>query len=330
MKKTFSLILGTCGLLVSGCGDKDENVISKNYIHKYGYALSKKEWESKKHPGQIVTTFKDGVTTTATYEQGVLNGPYTTTFPHSQTIENYTLYNQGNIIKEILYDQKGMPQSEKIYLSPTRYSITLWFTDGSPRSIEEYNGSELIDGQYFTVNNETEGRVARGNGTRIMRGKCGMLLAKDEISRGEMIRHETYHPNGVPSMICTYVDSELHGEKKTFDENGEPLSLEPWEHGELHGIATYFKNGTKYREVPYEYGNREGTERFYVDGLIVSHDIQWLNDKEHGPSNYYVDGIAHTEWFYEGRKVSHREFRQLDRVDQLIAESGIQQEDFAE
>lgn len=330
MKKTVSLILGTCGLLVSGCYEKDENVISKNYIHKYGYALSKKEWESKKHPGQIVTTLKDGVTITATYEHGVLNGPYTTTFPHSQTIENYTLYNQGNVIKEISYDQKGMPQSEKIYLSPTRYSTTLWFSDGTPRSIEEYNGSELIDGQYFTVSNDTEARVVKGKGTRVLRGKCGILLSKDEIVRGDVVKHETYHANGVPSMVCTYVDLRLHGDKRTFDENGEPLSLEPYEDGQINGIATFFKNGYKYREVPYEFGKKEGKENFYVDGIIVSHDIQWLSDKEHGPSNYYVDGIAHTEWFYEGRKVSHREYRQLDRVDQLIAQSGANQEEFAE
>jgi antitoxin component YwqK of YwqJK toxin-antitoxin module len=327
MKNKMSLILGTCGILMSGCGNKEPEVISKNYIHKYGYALSKKEWESKKYPGQVVTTYKDGVTIAATYEDGILNGPYTATFPHSQTIATYHLYNYGNLIKEIIYDQKGIPQSEKIYLSPTRYSTTYWFTDGTPRSIEEYNGTELIDGQYFATDNETEARVVKGNGMRIVRDKAGLLLAKDKIENGLVVCHETFYRSGVPESISLYVNNQLHGDKRTFDENGEPIALEHWETSYLEGVATYFKNGCKYHEVPYVNGKKQGKEIFYIDGIMVSHDILWEDGKMHGQSNYYVDGIAHTEWFYEGRKVSHREFRQLDKVDQLIAQTAASAEE---
>ncbi len=319
-KKCNSIIL-LCALTLGSCGDKnDEEVISQNYVHKYGYALSKKEWESKKYPGQVVTTRKDGVTITSTYENGVLQGPYTVTYPHSQTIEKYKLYNQGIILKEIDYDQKGMPQEEKIFLSPSRYSLTLWYRDGTPKSIEEFSSKELIDGQYFTTSNETEARVIKGKGKRIDRDIDGLLKAVEEYESGYPTKIETFHANGTPSMICSYTDGELDGEKRTFNLNGEPLSLELWQTGFLNGVATYFKNGCKYREIPFNHGVKQGKENYYVDGIIVSHDVLWENNKKHGPSYYYVDGVAHPEWYYEGRKVSEKEYKELDHLDQVFSE----------
>ncbi len=105
------------------------------------------------------------MTVTATYENGIKHGPTTHTYPHSQTVEYYCLFNQGNKVKEISYDPNGVPMEEWIQLSPTRYSITMWYNQGSPMLVEEFVGEELLDGQYYTTSNELDSRVEKGIGT---------------------------------------------------------------------------------------------------------------------------------------------------------------------
>src|ERR1700733_14297598 len=117
------LLLNSCSC--NSCKRKqNDEVLSQRYIHKYGYLVTKEEWEAKNYPGQVVTNLSDGVTVTATYENGVLHGPITYTFPHSQNIETYHLYNWGDRVKEVTYNMIGMPIREKIQISPTRYSMT--------------------------------------------------------------------------------------------------------------------------------------------------------------------------------------------------------------
>jgi len=86
MKRSSLFLIPLCNVLLIKCQtsnkDKNDNVVSQRYIHKYGYDVSKEEWESTGYPGQVVTTLRNGVTLTSSYENGVLHGPTTYTFPH--------------------------------------------------------------------------------------------------------------------------------------------------------------------------------------------------------------------------------------------------------
>src|SRR5689334_7431816 len=197
MKVNFSIFLSIVLALLSACQRKqpDEAVVSKRYIHKYGYAVSKDEWEAHNYPGQVITNMRDGVTVTTTYEHGILHGPTTYTFPYSQTVELSLLYKNGELIKEIHYDKQGMPFREQVFLSPHRYTLTSWYSTGSPLCIEEFTDEELIEGQYFTVSNEIEARVDKGNGSRIRRDTNGLLLSRDVFEKGYMIKRESYFPS---------------------------------------------------------------------------------------------------------------------------------------
>ena len=320
MKPYLFVIFGLLGLLGVGCNDnaQNDNVISERYIHKYGYAVSKEEWEEKNYPGQIVTVLTDGVTITATYENGMLHGPKTVTFPHSQTVEHYYLYNQNNKVKEIHYDPTGMPVEEWIQLSPTRYSISMWYIEGTPMLVEEFAGEELLDGQYFTTSNEIETRVEKGAGTRLRRDRYGVLQAKEVFEQGYAVKKETYYPNGAPETIAYYHLNKLNGEKRSFAQSGEPLAVEEWVGGQLHGKSTYFKNGNRYLEISYLYGQKNGIERHYIDGDIVSQEICWENDLKHGPSVYYIEGKEEKQWFYAGQSVSKRKFDELCQIDEML------------
>jgi len=296
-----------------------DNVVSERYVHKYGYAVTKEEWEARNYPGQVITTLRDGVTVTATYENGELHGPVTYTYPHSQTVEKYYLYNQGNKVKEIIYDINGMPVKELVTMSPTRYAITLWYADGTPLSIEEYANAELLEGQYFTMNNEIESRVEKGVGIRIRRNEHGLLLAREQIEAGSVAKQETFYSNGTPESISTFVKNQLHGEKRTFNEKGEPLTSEEWINGKLHGKVTHFKNGIPAVEISYLFGLKEGSETHFSDGETVVLEVQWENGKKHGPTTYFLEGGPKMEWYYNGELVSKNAYDDLYRRDQMIS-----------
>jgi antitoxin component YwqK of YwqJK toxin-antitoxin module len=323
MKTKVYLLLASLGLIVCGCkGDKkDDNVVSQRYVHKYGYQVSKEDWETGKYPGQVITTLRNGVTVTATYDGGVLHGPSTHTYPHSQTIEAFYLYNQGNLIKETIYDIKGMPLSETIQLSPTRHTQTLWYTDGSPLCIEEFVGDELLEGQYFSTHNETESRVEKGTGLRVRRDRDGTLLSKDEVESGYMTKSESFYPTGAPESIAYYARNKLSGLQTTFAVNGEPLSSAEWINGQLHGKCTYYKNGAKYLEISYMNDQKNGMETHFLPDGKISQETLWENNKRHGQTVYHInEGENLTEWYYDGKKVSQEEFKDLNRVDEIISQ----------
>ena len=309
-----------CVLCSCACkNNKEGDVLSQRYIHKYGYLVSQEEWETNQYPGQVITSLSSGVTVTATYESGILHGPTTYTFPHSQNVETYYLYNWGDLVKEISYNPLGMPIKEKIQLSPTRYSLTAWYAGGSPMYVEEYSGNELIEGQYYTLTNEIEARVEKGRGLAIYRNEMGSLISKEIIEAGYAIKKEVFYPSGTPESVAFYHHGDLHGEKKTFAPSGEPLSLEHWVNGQLHGVASYYKNGTKYLEISYYNGEKCGVERHFIDGQVISQEIVWEADMKHGPSTFYFEGKpVEQQWFYGGKPVSKRKFDEMNLVDGLI------------
>ena len=322
MKMKFPLLCGLLAIAAFSC-NKDNNknqVVSQKYVHKYGYVVSQEEWSSKNYPGQVISTLKDGVVVTATYENHELHGPCTYTYSNSQTVEKYVLYNRGLAVKEILYDSYGMPKQETVQLSPSRHSLTLWYADGAPRSTEEFAYNELLEGQYFTVLNEVESRVEKGRGERVMRDAKGTLLYRDEVQGGFTVKQESYYPNGSPNTISCYVSNKLHGERTSFTSGGEPLALEEWVNGQLHGKSTYFHNGTKEKEVSYLFGKKMGLEVFFLDGASISHQIAWDNDLKQGPEVYYIDGLQKTTYFYAGKEVSQSTYHDQIRLDEIISQ----------
>lgn len=327
MKKIlFSASIAT-GLILAGCGNdpNGNQVISKRYIHKYGYAVSKSEWEANRYPGQVITTLRNGVTITSTYENGVLHGPCTHTHPHSQTVQYFFLYNFGELKKEVVYDSLGMPVREKVQLSPHRHCITMWYGDGSPMSIEDYADEELLDGKYLTLNNEVESRVERGTGLRTKRDQHGVLLSRDHFESGYLTKVETFYASGAPESVTSYKMNKKHGERMVMAQNGDMLAAEEWVEDQLYGKASYFANGKKQTDVYFINGARNGIETHYIDGEQIEQEIHWIHDRRHGPTKFYVsDNVAKTEWYYDGKMVSKKRFDELDAVDQMITHANAE------
>lgn len=318
----YLVLSGCLVVLLAGCvnNQQDNNVVSVQYVHKYGYAVSKDEFEQRQYPGVVTTALKNGVVITATYENGVLHGLSRHTFPHSKTAEHDFIYKNGVLVKETIYDISGMPVREDTVLSPTRYVSTKWYAAGTPMSTEEYAGKELVEGQYLSILNEVESRVEKGKGVRTVRDLQGVLVSREEIEEGYVVKAETFYPNGTPESIAYFARGVLNGEKKTFNENGEPLSVREYLTGKLHGKTTFYKNGARSVEVHYLDGMKNGLEIHYLDGDMVSQEILWENDKKHGPSKYYIEGVATVEYYYDGDHVSERRWKELNHLDEMIGQ----------
>ena len=57
LQKPITLTFSLVALSLTGCHNTQDtdNVVSERYVHKYGYALTKAEWQAKDYPGQVIT-----------------------------------------------------------------------------------------------------------------------------------------------------------------------------------------------------------------------------------------------------------------------------------
>ncbi|MBS0627745.1 MAG: hypothetical protein JSS09_05995, partial [Verrucomicrobia bacterium] len=127
--------------------------------------------------------------------------------------------------------------------------------------------------------------------------------------------------NGSPVSISYYIQNQLHGTRKTFTPTGEPIAVEDWAYGHLHGLATYYKNGTRELEIFYLYGKKHGLETHFLDGESVMHQITWDHGQKHGPETFFLPNEQKVSWNYEGKEVSLSRFEELTRLDGLMSES---------
>ena len=311
-------LIGLCGCQHSSKTKKND-IVSQRYIHKYGYDVSKDEWKNNLYPGQVVTTLKNGVTVISSYEDGVLHGPTSFTYAHSQTLESLQVFERGHLVKKTSFDIKGVPNKEEVFLSPGHVKTKLWYKTGTPMCMEETLENKLIDGEYYTLQNDLETKVEAGEGTKTIRSEEGLLLSKESFNQGICVAKETFFSNGSPESITFFKDGLIHGEKRVFGLSGDPISVENYAYGKLHGLSSYFQNGYKYLESPYKTGKKEGVERQYIDGESLVEETEYHAGLKHGSSTFYSDGISKTEWYYNNEYVSRGKFEDLSDREKMIS-----------
>jgi len=301
-------------------GDGGHEILSQEFIHKYGFNISQEEWDRRDQEGQIVTVLKNGVKVVTSYENGILHGPTTHTFPHSSVVEHLFVYEQGTLIKEALHDKKGVPITETAFEFDDRKIVTTWDQHGSPLAIEEFDGDFLIEGSFFTPEHELEGAVEAGFGERFHRDRTGLLVNRELIENGVVSRRTIYHPNGNIHSISNYHDDQLHGEQKKFTSAGQPLMELQWDHGLLEGTKVVYRDGVKASEIPYSHGQKHGLETHFDESANKTAEITWRNDKKWGASRFFANNTEETQWFYNGSLVSEDKFDMLSSRSSLVAD----------
>ena len=323
MKKFPSLYIALSGLFIFGCQnsskDQNEHVVAKRYIHKYGYDVSKEEWDTASYPGQVITTLRNGVTITSSYESHLLHGPTTYTFPHSQVTQFLHVYKEGNLVKKITYNMRSIPQIQELFLAPSHVKITKWYQKGTPMSVEEYHNNEIVEGEYYNEKNEMINQVIKGSGIRVIRDEHENISSKETVDNGFSSLKQTFYPHGIPHTIIPLCNGKIHGEKKVFALTGEPISVETYHFDLLHGPALYYQNGCRYLEINYRDGLKDGKEYHFVDDKTVIEETEWMQGQKHGLSTIFIDGIPHTRFYYNDQLVSKEKYRELCEMEDNIA-----------
>lgn len=320
MKRT--VLFSSIALAFTSCqmNNAIDDVVSQTFVHKYGFETSEKDWEAREKDGQVITLLKNGIKVTKSFENGKLHGPTTYTFPHSPIVEKQELYDEGTLLKEQLNDELGMPIREEVYEFGNRTIITLWDTKGVPLSIEEYDNETLMEAKYYTLDHELEASVVGGNGERVKRDRSGLLISRDEIRDGNMICRTTFHPNGNVHTISHYAHYQLHGKQKKFTASGKPLMEVNWNNNVIDGEKIIYRNGKKIAVIPYVKGKKEGKELHFDDLGQLTAEIEWRDDKKHGPSELYSEDLTETEWFFKGQSVNADKFKNLENRERIISE----------
>ncbi len=296
-------ILSSC-CFTGSCKNKD--VVQESYIHKYGIAIAKSDWERRGKDGKIISLMKDGVTITKSYTAGMLNGETTFSFPYQDSVERKQYFDFDTLTKEVEYYSSGIPKKELVYLADNKQKVALWYNDGSPQRVEYYDNEKLISGQYFTILNDVESSVENGNGTCTRRNPLGELISRDTYEASALIMRHMYYHNGEPKSITPYKNEYVHGQKRTFHLSGEPHTIENWVAGYQDGITTLFQNGTRYSEIAYENGKKNGMEKRYNINDALVEEISWKDGRKHGPTKHYVANEVRTDWFFQGKPIASK------------------------
>ncbi|WP_068467102.1 toxin-antitoxin system YwqK family antitoxin [Candidatus Protochlamydia phocaeensis] len=295
----------------SRCPEREE-IVCETYTHRYGVPLPPDEWEDRGQHGQVVSTRRDGVVVSKTYEAGILHGETTYSFPHRDVTQHKQMYEQGTLTQEWFYYPNGMPQQQIIYEAPGKQTLVVWYEGGAPQCKEEYENSYLVRGEYYNPSNLEESRVEDQNGLRTRRDAYGQLQSVDEIRNGKMVLRTTYHPNGAPATMTPYANNVIEGQRRTYYLGGEPATVEEWTNNCQHGNTVVFENGEKCADISYVKGRRQGMERRYRDnGQTLVQEVTWVQGKRHGPCYSYIGNTTQTDWFFQDRKVNKATFDAL-------------------
>lgn len=311
----------TLVLTLFACNDdNNSNVVSQNYVHKYGFDMSKNEWQSRTKEGTVITVLETGVTVTNNYNNDTLHGLTTYSFPNSSILEKIYDYDNGTLIKETHQDEAGIPYREKTYEPDNKTLITLWDKVGVPISQEQYENNALVNGKYFKPNNELEASIEDSAGTRMKRDRSGELLYKDTIKKGKLKARNTYHSNGQIKSTMTFKNYQLHGEQINYSDKGDVILNQTFNTGKLEGLKTAYRNNNTISEIPFTNGLKHGTEKHFKENGSLLAQIHWENDKKHGSERIFHDNDTHIKWYFKGKAVSLKKFEEFSFREKLVAD----------
>lgn len=256
-------------------------VVQESYYHKYGEEVAPSEWRDRGNHGKRILTLSNGITVAESYHFGKLDGEVTYSYPYTSLVERKEFYKEGELTAREWLSEQGFPVKREEIVSPSEKKVTEWFTTMAPRSVETYRDGRLVEGDYFTPEQEKKSTVSQGNGERIRVTSQGVTVSKEKVAGGVVIEKILFWENGSPQEITLYNErGDIDGQQKSFLQGGEPESTKEWKNGVLDGVTILFRGGEKIGEVPYKNGRKNGVERRYFDGGKIVEEVTWQNDTQ--------------------------------------------------
>lgn len=296
-------------LVCGGCQKNSQEVVKTSYFHQYGPEVKSDDWKEQGCTGEVVELMGDGIEVRKSYEDDLLNGMSTWSFPHSKIVERFEEYEKGKKIAFGWNYPSGSPEWQDELLPDGKRVVRSWYEDGSPRFVEEVVDGHVAEGQYFTDFGDVEAIIIDGNGMKIERTPQGVLVARERYVDKDPIVREIFYPNGLVKEVISYRSSKKDGLRKCFDDAGRPLLIESWKNDSLDGLTTNFKEGIKIHQVSYKNGKKNGVELLYdADSGVVVEEISWSDDVKHGPFKVKTGTDVLTTWYLKGVKVTEEQF----------------------
>ena len=179
---------------------------------------------------------------------------------------------------------------------------------------ETYIEGLLAQGQYQNHDQKIVSQVVDYNGIKTVYDELGQLLWTADIENGQTVCQKTFYSGGHPQSITPFVEGQISGQKKTFDQSGAPISVEEWTAGTQHGKTILFENGEKVAEIPYQNGQINGVAKKFRRSSEVIEESSWKNGVQQGPCHTYFDSKKITSWYFNGQKVSKAKYDTLRRA----------------
>lgn len=306
------LFLSATVLLTSCRSNRSQDIVKVEYLHEYGVRVHEADWVRQGKNGQIMSLNSDDVTIMQTFENGVLQGETTYTFPHSSILHRKEMYTQGILMSRIENYPTGVPMKQEKFVNEKVSEVIIWHEQGTPKSIEKLDNGLLMQAEYRNLDNEIEYRIMQGHGIRPRYSQTGELIGKDTISNGQLVEAIAFYPNMEPKSVSPYQNGLIQGTRLTFLPGGIPLTNEQWLHGVQEGITIEYVNGEKVAEIPYVKGKKEGLALYYRKGEELVEKISWKNDVMHGPRILYIDDQAtKIQYYLDGEIVSRPAYERL-------------------
>ncbi len=309
------LVTALCAATACSRGRSPEvQVVEETYVHKYGIDIPPEDWKSRGENGQVVSTLNNGVVVAKTYADGRVHGDTTFTFPYSAQIHRVEAYVNNQMVKETINYPSGAPMQQVSQTAEGGKLISMWYENGAPMSVEEYDLKDLLEhGEYYNLNHSIDSRVDDYEGIRTLHDRYGTLSSRETVQAGEVTEQVTYYPNGAPKTVTPYIHAIVSGVCKHFLQGGEPRSIEEWTDGKQHGLTTLFENGERVSEILYVNGEKNGVEHRYRNGNELVQEITWVEGKRHGPCKTCLGKVPQIEWYFRGEPVTKGNFDVLSR-----------------
>lgn len=158
------------------------------------------------------------------------------------------------------------------------------------------NGKTLSEGQIDSTNKPSGGWLIFHDNGNVFQRKFYSFMGTDSV----LVQ---YYPSGKKSFEYHYGPTQSSTEKRGYDEKGnmtyengnghytkftlkdtvvyKSFYMEEENH-KRHGVFIQYKKGKKWRQTPYSYSKKEGTEYYYYDNERVKKEMYYADNKRTG------------------------------------------------
>lgn len=242
----------------------------------------------------------------------------------------WTFYNENGDKTLVINYKNGIKHGQRIQYFANEYTVEIWNEDTLVGNVNTYSTAGWLKKTTPYEAGVPHGMEKEFNDTALVIAVAqyyrGVLTRRQSINRTDNFGLKQgpwkyFWPNGNLKMEITYLNDKRHGFLKLYDENGDFLSVEKYDHDQLIVDAketktlerkvAYHPNGqpsiiaTYYKGVPEGFRrefdeNGKVTQSYgYENGWLRYEGILDMNGKRQGPwKEYYPTGELRSKGKY--------------------------------